>query len=363
MTGAITVVLISTCAPDRPGSMARYAQLVHQSLQGREHLQVQTAHLAPTAQQLSKWPGALRSTLHHRAIRRKAADLRERVVYHLLDGSHGYVLDHLPAGAKKVATCHDFIPLLHLHGSLPGRPNPLSRSVIQHSVEALGRADAVVCVSAATQTVFTQRNPDFLGGKKVIHSPVSDGWQTSAPERPVGDKPYLFHIGHNAAYKNRMGVLRIFERIATHWPGKLLMAGDTPTREMLQFLHSRNLATRVAFKVHPGDEELWALYRGASLFLFPSLVEGYGWPPLEAAASGCPVVAWAVGALPDALGKEGAVLLAPGDEAGFAASCLQLLNDPAMAAGLVRHARGKLAALTVERFGQQLEDIYLELAS
>jgi glycosyltransferase involved in cell wall biosynthesis len=273
------------------------------------------------------------------------------------------VLDHLPSGAKKVATCHDFIPLLHLNGSLPGRPNPLSRRVIQHSVEALGRADAVVFVSAETQNVFTQRQPDFAGVVNVIHSPVTEALPASEPKPPVGDKPYLFHIGHNAAYKNRMGVLRIFERIAAHWPGQLLMAGDTPTREMLQFLHSTNLTTRVAFRVHPSDEELWALYRGASLFLFPSLVEGYGWPPLEAAARGCPVVASAVGALPDVLGQEGAVLLVPGDEAGFAASCLQLLNDPAMAAGLVLHARGKLAALTVEGFGEKLEDIYLELAS
>jgi glycosyltransferase involved in cell wall biosynthesis len=363
MTDTVTVVLISTCAPDRPGSMARYAQLVGQSLEGRERLQVQTVHLAPAAQQLSKWPGKLRSTIHHRAIRRQAAVLRENVLYHLLDGSHGYVLDHLPAGAKKVVTCHDFIPLLHVDGTLAGRPNPLSRRVIRQSVKALGQADAVVCDSAQTQDVFTQRHPNFSVLQQVIHLPLEAGLPASEFKPAVGDSSYLFHIGHNAAYKNRMGVLRIFDRIAARWPGKLVMAGDPPTEEMRQFVERRDLGARVTFKVHPEDKELWGLYQGASLFLFPSLVEGYGWPPLEAAACGCPVVASMVGALPDILGQEGAVLHAPGDEAGFAASCLELLNDPARCSELVQGAQRRLAALTVEDFGQHLADVYREVAS
>ena len=221
----------------------------------------------------------------------------------------------------------------------------------------------MLCDSALTQNAFTQESPDFRGLRHVSYLPMGNGWPASEPIHPAGKNAYIFHIGNNAAYKNRMGVLRIFDRIAVNWSGELVMAGDPPTKEMQQFVESKHLKARVKFKVHPEDEELRGLYRGASLFLFPSLVEGYGWPPLEATACGCPVVASGVGALPDILGQEGAVLHAPGDEAAYAASCMELLNDPVRCSELVQHAQRRLATLTLENFGQKLADIYRELAA
>ena len=73
--------------------------------------------------------------------------------------------------------------------------------------------------------------------------------------------------------------------------------------------------------IDPGDDELIGLYRGASLFLFPSLYEGFGWPPLEAMACGCPVVCSTEGSLPEVVGD--AALTAPAaDEAALAGAGL-----------------------------------------
>jgi glycosyltransferase involved in cell wall biosynthesis len=87
---------------------------------------------------------------------------------------------------------------------------------------------------------------------------------------------------------------------------------------------------------HVSDQELVALYSGADCFLFLSLDEGFGFPPLEAMACGCPVLASARGSLPEVLG-DAALLVEP--DAGEAADALaRILEDGALRADL--RARG-----------------------
>jgi alpha-1,3-rhamnosyl/mannosyltransferase len=76
------------------------------------------------------------------------------------------------------------------------------------------------------------------------------------------------------------------------------------------------------------DEDLPALYGGAALFVFPSLYEGFGLPPLEAMACGAPVIAARAGSLPEVL-DDAALLVDPNDPRALAAAAARLLRDPA----------------------------------
>jgi glycosyltransferase involved in cell wall biosynthesis len=104
--------------------------------------------------------------------------------------------------------------------------------------------------------------------------------------------PFLLHVGGNQWYKNRLGVLRIFSvlrRLSNGNALKLVLAGKPWTPEMRQFIFENGMSNLVFELAGVDNEDLRALYSTATMLLFPSLYEGFGWPILEAQACGCPV--------------------------------------------------------------------------
>lgn len=103
---------------------------------------------------------------------------------------------------------------------------------------------------------------------------------------------YIFHIGNNNFYKNRMGVLRLY----LYWRSKtnnsmpLIMAGPPPTKELMEVKELSKYKNEIYFITKPSNSDVVKLYQGASLLLFPSLEEGFGWPIAEAMACGCRVI-------------------------------------------------------------------------
>ncbi|MDQ6991674.1 MAG: glycosyltransferase family 1 protein [Mariprofundaceae bacterium] len=105
---------------------------------------------------------------------------------------------------------------------------------------------------------------------------------------------YLMSIGDNSWYKNRVSVLKIFvQLVQCHQQDdlKLIFAGRKLTSEMNDFIVEVGIENRVEQLGLISNEDLRALYSRADALVFPSLEEGFGWPVLEAQASGCPVFA------------------------------------------------------------------------
>jgi len=114
--------------------------------------------------------------------------------------------------------------------------------------------------------------------KEKFNIPVSNG--------------YIFHIGNNNYYKNRMGVLKLylFWRSKTNNNMQLIMAGPSPTKELMEIREQSKYKNEIYFLIKPSNIEVVKLYQGATLLLFPSLEEGFGWPIAEAMACGCMVI-------------------------------------------------------------------------
>lgn len=340
------ITLIRT-APDSPlGSMTAYAGLVEQALaaMSMQDVQIRVCDFFDSA------GGSMRR--HHlwrlRHARSFFAD-NPSDLYHLLDGS---MVGFLPSNVwkKTVVTVHDLIPLLQLHGRLPGRPGFIGRLLIRRTVQALRQAGGLAAVSEYTKGDLLE----FTGRSDVavIHNPVralpSPAADLDLPSR------YIFHVGNNADYKNRAGVLDVFSCLQDIPDVHLLLAGQEPSRELRR---KADQSERVRFLVDVSDAELALLYQNAALFLFPSRYEGFGMPVLEAMAAGCPVVCSTAASLPEVVGD--AALMASADDVdALAVHCRQVLDDVSRRDELIRQGRQRTESFTMERLSGELKEWY-----
>jgi glycosyltransferase involved in cell wall biosynthesis len=169
---------------------------------------------------------------------------------------------------------------------------------------AVERADAVICISEATRRDLLERLSVPEDKIKVIYLGNSLTQDVHAP--PLIDTPYILFVGYREGYKN-------FEQLLSVYAGSgqfrknisLVCFGGNPFSpdECRRFAES-GLADRLIWK-HGGDEVLSNLYRYASVFVYPSIYEGFGIPLLEAMHYGCPVIACRAGSIPEVLGAAG----------------------------------------------------------
>lgn len=341
--------------------MSRYAALLSAALAEAAPGRIDARHvrLGLPRGLLRRVPAPLRSMVHHLwAV--TAAVTRGRQapadVVHLVDGSHAYLLWLLPR--PRVATVHDLIPLLQMRGTLGGRPpSRLARRLIAASVRALGSADGIVADSRATAEDLKRHASVEEGRVEVVPlAPVAaftDGppWAPSSAEATRA----ILHVGNDAFYKNREGVIRVFARIKPSRRLRLIMVGPPPDGGLKRLIAQYALSPDIEWRQDVTDGALADLYRRAALLLFPSAYEGFGWPVLEAMAMGCPVVCSE--ALTDLAG-DGALVAPASDDAALAAACASILDDAALAVDLSQRARERASVFTRVRLGTALIGCY-----
>ncbi len=147
---------------------------------------------------------------------------------------------------------------------------------------------------------------------------------------PLGPKydpgfPYLLYVGSRKPHKNLPRLLQAYALSGICGDIRLLLSG-TPDRAILAEIHRLQLDAYVAFKDLPSDNVLSQAYRGAVGFLFPSLYEGFGLPPVEAMACGTPVLTSNVCSLPEVVGKA-AILVDPTNTEEIAEGIRRLVWD------------------------------------
>lgn len=197
--------------------------------------------------------------------------------------------------------CHDFLALRCSLGEIPNyKPGFTGRLYQQLIRRGFSQGRNFISVSYATQEDLHRllKTPPKIS--TVVHNPLngpysplpsSNSWKELKDLLPDGEgKKFIMHIGSNW-YKNRLGVLQIFEQLAYENPELNLIMISKPTKELLSWLNDYpQLDNRVNFYQNVSFRQLQALYSLAEALVFPSLFEGFGWPVLEAISCGCPVV-------------------------------------------------------------------------
>jgi glycosyltransferase involved in cell wall biosynthesis len=181
---------------------------------------------------------------------------------------------------------------------------------------------------------------------------------------PAGRSRYILAIGTAEPRKDLPGLVRAFDRIAAdHGDLCLVLAGPPGWGEealatAVAASPSRDRVVRTGWIDAP---VLAALLRRAALLTYPSVYEGFGFPPLQAMAAGVPVVATRAGSLPEVLG-DAASLVEVGDTDALARALDQVLSDPATRAGLVEAGRRRVQAFSWESCAAGLADLYRGVA-
>ena len=265
-------------------------------------------------------------------------------VYH----SPNYILP-LALRRPAVVTVHD---LFYLEPDLHRLRSRLYLTAL--ATHAISSARRVICVSNSTGDRLLRRHPKAEHVIRVVPEGVdprfrpveTDGVQR-VREKLGLHQPYVLFVGTIEPRKNLDRLIRAFSLAACRsgLPHDLVIAGGRGWKDVAiqAALEASPVKGRIRFTGYVDDADMPALYAGADLFVFASLDEGFGLPPLEAMACGTAVVASRAGSLPEVLG-EAARLVDPHDEEEIAAAVVETLGDAStrsalIAAGLERAAR------------------------
>jgi glycosyltransferase involved in cell wall biosynthesis len=171
---------------------------------------------------------------------------------------------------------------------------------------------------------------------------------------------FILYVGVLEKRKNIDGIIKIADDLRSKTDVPIILAGRIGHggNEYVSEIKRRSNMRYLGF---PDDIDLPYLYNLAEIFLFPSLYEGFGLPPLEAMQSGIPVIASNTSSLPEVIGDAG-ILLAPEDHEGSATAILELLGDSRKRSDLVQKGLKQAKRFSFEKTARETIDVLRNIA-
>lgn len=172
---------------------------------------------------------------------------------------------------------------------------------------------------------------------------------------------YILYVGTVQPRKNLISLIEAYHQLRhdrTDVP-KLVIAGRKGwlNETLFSRISELDLTDHVVFTGFVADEELPFVYDGAAVFIYVSLLEGFGRPPLEAMACGVPVITSNTSAIPEVVGEAG-ITVTPTDVSGIATALQQVLANPALALRLREEGRKRAALFSWETAAQETLAVY-----
>jgi glycosyltransferase involved in cell wall biosynthesis len=326
--------------------------------------------------QVYRWRNEFMELGFHGTPRRRLADVN---LYH---SNYHRIPEQIQqhSRVKAVLTVHDMIPILHPEwcGMLGGADKYFHPEFdLPATLKNLNRDNWIICPSAASRHdvcnyLGAQIDPDKVRvipwAASELFYPCTDPERLRAVREKYKLPPthhYLLSLSTIEPRKNLPTLLRSFHRLLQQERMSdlyLVLAGAWGWdygEIFIELRKSRLLASRVILPGHIADADLAALYSGALGFVFPSLYEGFGLPPLEAMQCGTPVLTSDMSSLPEVVGNAG-LLVNPRDEEALAQSLLTLYQDADLRAVLSRCGIARAAMFNWANGARDTVKVYRE---
>lgn len=257
-------------------------------------------------------------------------------------------------GAKRVITIHDMI-----HEKYPNYFPKSDRSSLR-KFAAVKRADHIICVSQATKVDLQEiwNVPDDR--LSVVHHGLT---HLPKPQENFSfDSPFILFVGRRGGYKNFSEFVKQYashEDLSQNY--KVIAFGGGPFSQDERELFSQLGLNRDRILQLGGDNELLAtLYHCASVFVYPSLYEGFGLPLLEAMSCNCPVVTTRCGSIPEVAGAA-AEYCDLDQPDGISVAIWNVLSNEKYSDYLIEQGKKNLDKFSWDRCASQTESIYRSL--
>ena len=276
-----------------------------------------------------------------------------------------YVLPPLVA-CRSVVTIHDCIHLMFPQYL----PNRLAHTYARMSISlAARRATRVLTVSESSKRDilrFVDAPPEKID---VIYNAYDERFGVEPREEDVVrvreryqlHDEFVLYAGNVKPHKNLERLIQAFDLVRRRGLDhlKLVLIGDEISRyaALRRAVHRHQLHKYVRFLGYLPETTLAVMYRLAGVFVFPSLYEGFGLPPLEAMASGTPVVTSNVSSLPEVAG-EAAVLVDPYEPTAIADGIYRVLTDESLRRNLRQRGLARASQFSWEASVRRVRDIY-----
>ncbi|MEW5859433.1 MAG: glycosyltransferase family 1 protein [Cyanobacteriota bacterium] len=192
---------------------------------------------------------------------------------------------------------------------------------------ALFGAQAIICISENTKKDLLNRYPWLENKVTVTYLASEINASLSHGSESVPSRPYFLYVGSRASYKNFDGLLVAFAKAASVQPDvALCVVGPAFDETEEKWIADFKLSDRIEHYGYASDRHLAKLYRCSVAFVYPSLYEGFGIPPLEAMSCGTVVVASHCSSIPEVVGDAG-LLFDPKSTGDLADILLSLLEN------------------------------------
>jgi glycosyltransferase involved in cell wall biosynthesis len=346
----------------RRGGM-RYLGLAHRPPRGAEELRAAGVEVEPREEASARLGVVWQQLLLPRRLRRGDVDLLWSPLLTL----------PLDCPVPAVVTVHDLTVLL-----MPEAHRAKVRlSLLPFLAASQRRARRVVTLSRATAADIAFHYPGSADKVRVIYPGVDEEFRPGTAEEIAATREelgaprgYLLYAGTLEPRKNVGALLDAWEALAADDPGfpPLVLAGPYGWGSRALARRIATLAAGAGFDhgatrlLAPGRLDrarLVRVFQAASLFVYPSLYEGFGLPPAEALACGVPAVVLDTSSLPEVVGGAG-LLVPPGDSAALAAALRRLVADPGLAAELASRAPAQAARFSWQRAAAEMEEVFRE---
>lgn len=285
---------------------------------------------------------------------------------HVLDHSYAHMIEKA-ARKPVVVTVHDLMPVVVLRSPQDGWREGVRNRFLKQALKALRQAD---CYIVGTEWLKREL-ATWLGNDKNIHV-VPFGvdrafFGESAVARERGRRDWripeeafvVLHVGSTVDRKNVPLLIQTVARLRQQTDAYLLQVGARFTAEQEQLIDRLDLRSAVRSVASADETALRRAYRAADVLLFPSLYEGFGFPVLEAFASGLPVVTSGAGGLKEVAG--GAAVVVEGRDPGDYVHALERLDDADEREELIQQGWARARQFTWQKTAALTASVYKSL--
>ncbi len=251
---------------------------------------------------LRKWLGYIDQFIIFQWKLRKKINDSQDTLFVITDHALGPYVPLL-LGRPHVVHCHDFLAQQSAMGEIPGIQTRWTGKVYQKWIrKGYSKSRHFISVSKKTRRDLHHMLGYEPGISEVIYNPFNRNFDIVDPPMARNrmsellkldlSKGYILHVGGNQWYKNRAGVIQIYDELRAHNDTgvPLLLIGSRPTNQLQMVFDKSPFKNDIHLLTEISDDQLDKLYCGASLLLYPSISEGFGWPIIESMALGLPVI-------------------------------------------------------------------------